>query len=344
MSRHKFGELLQKYLRGECTPEEKTFIEHWYGLLETEPGEIDKELNSPDVEARLWTQIQRQMDTHDPASKGRIIPLKTARYRWIGIAASLLLLGGWFLVRESIPDVVSTPSLTNRSDADWIEQTNTSAKPLAVRLEDGSTVELATRSSLRFPKHFAAEKRTVYLTGDAFFSIQKMPSRPFYVHTDAVVTKVLGTSFFVRTRLDTRQIRVEVVTGRVTVYKEEPGKQPSPREVVLSPNQATTFFSDEDHFVTGLVDVPKLILPSGTDRKSLSLQFDDAPLADVLATLEQAYGIDIALENDQQKNCPLTADLTNQPLYTQLDIICAALKSSYEIQGTTILISGKGCI
>lgn len=344
MSRHKFGELLQKYLRGECTPEEKTFIEHWYGLLEAEPGEIDKELNSPAVEARLWTQIQRQMDTPDSANEGRVIPLKTARYRWIGIAASLLLLGGWLFVREFIPNVVSTPSLTNRSDADWVEQTNTSTKPLAVRLEDGSTVELTARSSLRFPKHFAAEKRTVYLTGDAFFSIQKMPSRPFYVHTDAVVTKVLGTSFFVRTKPNDRQIRVEVVTGRVTVYKEESGKQPSPNEVVLSPNQAATFFSDKDHFVTGLVDSPKFIQPADTDRKLLSLQFDDAPLAAVLATLEQAYGIDIALENDQQKNCPLTADLTNQPLYTQLDIICAALKSTYEIQGTTILISGKGCI
>ena len=343
MSRHKFGQLLQKYLRGECTPEEKIFIEHWYGLLETETSELSKELDNPDVEARLWNQIQRQMDTNGPADAGRIIPLKTARYRWIGIAASLLLVGGWFFVRQSIHNVVSTHSLAIQGNAGWVEQTNTSAKPLTVRLEDGSTVQLTPLSSLRFPKHFASEKRTVYLTGDAFFSIQKMPSRPFFVHTGEVVTKVLGTSFFIRTQLATKQIRVEVVTGRVAVYEQAESKQPTTNGVVLSPNQAATFFSEDDHFVTGLVDKPRVISTLETEKKPVSFQFDDAPLADVLAQLETSYGINIEVENDQQNSCPLTADLSNQPLFTQLDIICAALKSSYTVQGTTILISGKEC-
>lgn len=343
MSRHKFGQLLQKYLRGECTPEEKTFIEHWYGLLETEKSELSKELDNPEVETRLWNQIQRQMDANEPVDEGRVIPLKNSRYRWIGIAASLLLLGGWFFVRESIPNVVSTPSLTIGGNADWVEQTNTSAKPLTVRLEDGSTVELTSRSSLRFPKHFSPEKRTVFLTGDAFFAIQKMPSRPFFVHTGEVVTKVLGTSFFIRTHLITKQIRVDVVTGRVAVYKQPESKQPTTNGVVLSPNQVATFFSEDDHFVTGLVDEPRVILTSETEKKPVSFQFDDAPLSDVLAQLETSYGIDIEVENDQQNSCPLTADLSNQPLFTQLDIICAALNASYIVQGTTILISGKGC-
>jgi transmembrane sensor len=274
MSRHKFGQLLQKYLRGECTPEEKTFIEHWYGLLETETGELDNELNNPDVEARLWNQIQRQMDTNDSVNEGRVIPLKTYRYRWMGIAASLLLLGGWFFVRESVTNVASTSSLGIQDNADWIEQTNTSAKPLTVRLEDGSTVELTPRSSLRFPKHFASEKRTVYLTGDAFFAIQKMPSRPFFVHTGEVTTKVLGTSFFIRTHLSTKQVRVEVVTGRVAVYEQPESKQPTTNGVVLSPNQAATFFSEDDHFVTGLVDEPRMILTSETEKNPVIFQFE----------------------------------------------------------------------
>lgn len=339
MSRKSFGLLLQKYLRGECTPEEKSFVEHWYGLLETKTGESGHALDTDELEARLWNQIQRKMDTDELTDQGRVVPLRTYRYRWIGIAASLLLIGGWFFA-----DLLPLRSFTSSNHTDWIEQANTSTKPLIVRLEDGSTVQLAVQSSLRFPKHFSTSERTVYLTGDAFFSIQKMPTRPFYVHTGEVVTKVLGTSFFIRTEANTHQVRVEVVTGRVAVYEQQEGKQPATNGVVLSPNQAATFFAKEQHFVTGLVDAPKVIPAPEAEQKQVSFQFDDAPLATVLARLEQAYGIDIEVENEQQNNCPLTADLTNQPLHTQLDIICAALKSTYEVQGTTILISGKGCI
>ncbi|GAB3882926.1 FecR family protein [Spirosoma agri] len=341
MSRKKFGQLLQKYLRGECTPQEKQFVEHWYGLLETETGESRQELDPAELEGRLWNQIQQKMETDETP----VIPIRTRSYRWIGIAASLLLVGIWFYVKPPV-DLLVMQSLSADTQTDWTERSNPSGKPLVIRLEDGSTVQLAAHSSLRFPNHFAPEKRTVYLTGDAFFSIQKMSSRPFYVHTDKVVTKVLGTSFFVRTQLADRQIRVEVVTGRVTVYKEGGGKekQSSPNGVVLSPNQMATFFSKEEHFVTGLVDAPQLIQPAVRDQTPLTFQFDDAPLAEVLKTLEQAYGIKIDVDNEQQKNCPLTANLTSQPLYTQLDIICAALRSTYEVHGTTILISGKGCV
>jgi ferric-dicitrate binding protein FerR (iron transport regulator) len=204
-------------------------------------------------------------------------------------------------------------------------------------------VKLEARSSLKFPTHFDADKRIVYLTGDAFFSVQKMPLRPFFVHAGNVVTKVLGTSFFIRTEPDTREVRVEVVTGRVAVYQQSKDKQTTSNGVVLNPNQAVTYFDEQKHFVTGLVEKPAILTERPPETKELSFVFDDTPLSEVLGRLEQAYGIDIEVENEQQNNCPLTADLTNQPLYTQLDIICAALKAKYEIQGVTILVSGKGC-
>ncbi|QIP15222.1 DUF4974 domain-containing protein [Spirosoma aureum] len=338
MSRKKFGQLLQKYLRGECTPAEKAFVEHWYGLIETE--ESGQELDMNELENRLWDQIQSKMPQDEP---GRVIPFRSTSLRWIGIAASLLLIGWLYFAQRQSSPVNPADSLISLVKGDWIERTNNSTHPLVIRLEDGSAVKLAAHSSLRFPAHFATEKRTVYLTGDAFFSVAKMPSRPFYVYAGSVVTKVLGTSFFVRSQSASKQVRVEVVTGRVAVYKETPRKLATTDGVVLSPNQTATFFEEEQHFVTGLVDSPLVIRTSEKERKPISFQFDDTPLAEVLVRLEQAYGINIEVENDSQKGCPLTADLTDQPLYTQLDIICAALKANYEVKGTTILLTGKGC-
>ncbi|MBD2700072.1 FecR domain-containing protein [Spirosoma sp. BT702] len=346
MSRKSFKELLQKYLRGDCTPEEKAFVEHWYGLLETESGETGQQLDMDELEDRLWNRIQDKMDTAEEDESTRIIPLRTVLFRWVGVAASLVLVGWWYFAQR--PDATLLPSLAKSIPAPftqegWIEKTNESANSVAVQLEDGSTVKLDAHSSLRYPKHFAADKRTVFLTGDAFFDVARMPSRPFYVYAGNVVTKVLGTSFFVRNQQNTKQVRVEVVTGRVAIYEEGAEEKTTSNGVVLSPNQAATFFEEQQHFVTGLVEAPQVIKTPEAEKKSVSFEFDDTPLVDVLTRLEQAYGINIEVESESQNNCPLTADLTNQPLYTQLDIICAALKSTYEVQGTTILVSGKGC-
>ncbi|MBN8824551.1 MULTISPECIES: FecR family protein [unclassified Spirosoma] len=343
MSRKSFGQLLQKYLRGECTPEEKAFVEHWYGSLETETGESGQDLDWVELENRLWSQMQRKLHDDETADEARIVAMPATRYRWVGVAAAVLLLAGWFFSRQTFQKLESNTAQTTSVGTNWLERTNTTSKSMLVRLDDGSKVHLAARSSIRFPKTFAADHRTVYLTGDAFFDIQKMPSRPFFVHTGSIVTKVLGTSFFIRTQAITRQVRVEVITGRVAVYEEKSPKKKDDNGVVLTPNQAATFFAEAQHFVTGLVEKPVLIQKPTVEAKQLSFQFDDTPLSEVLGRLQQAYGIAIEVENEQQNNCPLTADLTNQPLYTQLDIICAALKSSYKVQGTTILISGKGC-
>ncbi|WP_428667029.1 FecR family protein [Runella sp.] len=343
MSRKSFGQLLQKYLRGECTPEEKTFVEHWYGLLEAETGESGQNIDMDELEARLWNHIQSNMETEEPTSPQRIRPLRSLIYRWAGIAAAVLLLGGWFFTQQLMEDTWSLNSLVTPTASDWIERTNTDAKSQLIRLEDGSEVRLEPHSSIKYPQRFSSDKRVVYLSGDAFFSVQKMPSRPFYVHVGEVVTKVLGTSFFIRTEAATQEVRVEVVTGRVAVYQQSKEKQTATNGVILNPNQAVTYFDEEKHFVTGLVEKPVILQTPEVDKQELTFRFDDAPLSEVLERLEQAYGIAIEVENEQQNNCPLTADLTGQPLYTQLEIICAALKSKYEVQGMTILISGKGC-
>ena len=116
MSRKKFGQLLQKYLRGECTPQEKLVVEHWYGLLETETDESSQELDSTELEARLWNQIQQKMDNNELPDRGRIIPFKSFSYRWAGIAASLLLIGIWFYAQQPGSDLKRSSVVNGQLD------------------------------------------------------------------------------------------------------------------------------------------------------------------------------------------------------------------------------------
>jgi hypothetical protein len=63
----------------------------------------------------------------------------------------------------------------------------------------------------------------------------------------------------------------------------------------------------------------------------------------VLKKLENAYGIQIIVENQMLNQCVFTADLNDLPLHTQLDLICKSVNASFEQRGTSIFINGEGC-
>jgi hypothetical protein len=94
---------------------------------------------------------------------------------------------------------------------------------------------------------------------------------------------------------------------------------------------------DSETFLVGLAERPRLV------NESVPFQFQNAPLSKVVENMTTAWGVEIQTDNKQILNCPLTADLSGQPLFIQLDIICAALNARYKITGTTIRISGAGC-
>lgn len=341
-SRRAFGKLLQKYLEGKCSDSEKALVEQWYELIDEEPRQNYTEKEWEALQYKLWRKIEDK--SFEPAD---LSPESTSGFSFwrsyrVGIAASVTLLlgvGAWWYLNKSDSQsaIVSTQQLKN----EFTSTDNTSAKPIRIALEDGSTVTLSPHSQLQYPNHFAANKREVQLKGEALFEVSKNPERPFYVMTDKLVTKVLGTSFYVRTVEATKKVEVEVLTGKVSVYEKEKVNDENPG-VVLTPNHKVTFFIAEKHFITGLVQKPLPQIQAITNKPE-TFEFDDAPIGEVLKKIERVYGIDIELENDKLNTCPLTADITQQPLYTKLDIICATINGKYEIKGTTILISGKGC-
>ncbi|WP_255430976.1 FecR domain-containing protein [Pedobacter sp. N36a] len=69
--------------------------------------------------------------------------------------------------------------------------------------------------------------------------------------------------------------------------------------------------------------------------------FNDAPLAEVVAMLERTYGIKFLIADQTLLEDTFTGDLTEQNLYSKLGFLCAAIKASYEISGTTIVIKSK---
>jgi len=60
-----------------------------------------------------------------------------------------------------------------------------------------------------------------------------------------------------------------------------------------------------------------------------------------LQTLSDAYGILIMVENEQLGKVHFTGNLTNYSLFPQLEYICTSTQTSYEINGSQIIIKGN---
>ncbi len=288
------------------------------------------------------------------AGRPDMLPRKSGYlfYRIAVAAAFVLIMAGlWLIAVRPAADKNTDYTykfLIKQSAIALVETKNTSSVPLVVQLSDSSKVKLDKGSRISYAPSFGSlDKREVYLSGNAFFEITRNPLKPFYVHANGVVTKVLGTSFRVTTDLVRKEVIVEVVTGRVEVYEQTSSAMKlgsrKGNGVILTPNQKVVYSGEKSLFETSLVDAPVPILKA--DRKIVKedFVFEDAPLSKVIKAIENIYGIEVEVENDAILNCPFTGDISEQNLYRKLDAICQTTKTTYEIKETKIYIKGRGC-
>lgn len=273
--------------------------------------------------------------------------MRSAFYRYFGIAASVCIVAGlgWLGLHSMDKQSVNSGEevgMLDRSDGTMVHF-NRTTKPVAILLEDSSIVTLAPQSELTFPQQFAPEKREVHLEGEAFFQISHNAERPFLVKTKELVTRVLGTSFTVRSFEKDPDASVSVKTGRVSVYskQEEHAGAPSAQVigVMLKPNQRVLFDKRESRLVKMIVDAPVRV----SEIPAASLIFDEAPVKNVFKTLEKEYGIELFFNEERLSGCQLTANLSGLPMYEQLDLICRIIHAKYEVADGQVIIHGEGC-
>ncbi|MEF3076817.1 FecR family protein [Methylobacter sp. Wu1] len=143
-----------------------------------------------------------------------------------------------------------------------------------VRLEDGSVVTLNTDSALAVTMQ-GGQRTIELLKGEAFFDVQPDARRPFVVHGDHSITRVLGTRFFVHEKGHSDEVKV--LSGRVEVTDGQRWRQ----SVVLHDGDAVSVDRD-GHSATGRLDT-KLT----TSWLNGYLVFEDIALGDVIEQVQR---------------------------------------------------------
>ena len=204
-------------------------------------------------------------------------------------------------------------------------------KRFAIRLADGSSVEMNAGSSLRYPTSFSnSSNREVYLEGEAYFDIAKNTEKPFIVNAAEIDIEVLGTRFNVSAYDDENGIKTTLEEGTVKVFHE---KDTSVTAHILKPNQQAVWNAKDNSHEKYDVDVEEFLA-----WRNGILVFKKLPFAAIQKTLERHYNIQINNSNTTLQNRRFTARLEGKSVEQVMTYLNNIVAFEYEIKDREIMI------
>jgi ferric-dicitrate binding protein FerR (iron transport regulator) len=195
-----------------------------------------------------------------------------------------------------------------------------------ITLPDRTQVWLNAQSSLRFPTAFDGDNRTVELTGEAYFEVQKDAAKPFIVKVGEMQVDVLGTSFDVMAYPDEKNIQTTLVDGAVRVTAGEQVFQ-------LAPGQQTQLQKNGKLDVISIADIESI-----TAWKNGYFKFNHSDLQSVMRQLSRWYEIDVNFQGPIP-DFRFVGELKRKAsLSTNLKILSYS-QVHFEVDGNTINIT-----
>jgi transmembrane sensor len=191
--------------RDDLSSGERAALQRWlaadsrHAAAYAEMDETWRTLNAPRATG-LAAEFGRELETRRQRRAAR---RRATAWAGAGLAAAAAFV--FFLVPADLP---------KSSPAPMPALATVAVRPDRLVLPDGSTVEL--NSGAQIAVEFTAAKRSVTLqAGEAIFSVQKDPARPFVVVAGGVEVRAVGTVFSVRHAEG--RVGVLVTEGRVAV-------------------------------------------------------------------------------------------------------------------------------
>ena len=191
---------------------------------------------------------------------------------------------------------------------DWVTFTAEAQQVKQLTLPDQTEISLAGGSRLTYDaRHYGQEMRLVRLEGKAFFEVWHDEARPFRVETAESRVTVLGTRFQVVAGKE--QTTVDVVSGKVGFALRE-----KTDSVALTAGLQAYYTSGDQR-----IKVTEQPNPNELAWLTHRLRFEETPLPQVVADLEQAYQTTLSYSGDADKR--LTATLEELTLEEALQVV-----------------------
>lgn len=197
-------ELLQRYIRGEVSEEERRKVAQWIDQTPENMREFLALRKLYDIS--LWNVQSKEIAT---------LPNQLYRFRRLVIEVAkiaAILLIGFFGARQLLSQDSEMHMQTIHVPA---------GQRAELTLSDGTLVWLNSRSTLKFPDRFSTDSRNVELDGEGYFDVKHDENAPFTVHTEKYAIYVLGTEFNVKAYNGSPFFETALLRGSVEITAPE---------------------------------------------------------------------------------------------------------------------------
>jgi transmembrane sensor len=259
-------------------------------------------LDQFDVDA-AWNVLNNRIDHVD---KDRHLSHKSTRRKLSSTFSIITKIAALLLIAFGIFHLV-------RPSQKIIDINSNTAIALPVTLPDGSLIQLNRYSSVKYPEKFGKTERDVYFWGEAFFDIAADKTKPFVIEVGEARVKVVGTSFNVKANPESDRIEVVVNSGKVLFYTES-GNSIKENQVVLDPGDKGVYIKST-HTISKFRNENMNFL----SWKTGILTFRETRLPEVLFALNQKFGANFVIRDNELKQLRLTARFDNESLDSVLD-------------------------
>lgn len=316
-------DLIAKYIAGEATSSETSEVERWLSenasnkILLEEMRQALRPMSSKEDDTFSktletdWSRIRGRTSISNPRKDISFFANRSLVYK-VAAAILVILSGFSFWLYQNLNADIK------------LQNISTSAKEF--HLPDSTKIWLHPGSSIRFANNFNSTDRRVKLEGEGYFEVAKDVTRPFFIISGPIETKVVGTKFNIRDD-HSGKTTVTVTEGRVIMMNTD-----NEKSVFLQANDVGAF-----DYATN-----QLVKSANNDMNFLSwktgkLQFVATHLNDVCRDLSRFYGKQIAVKDPVLKDVQITTVLDNISVDEALLIISTTLNLRVEVRDSKIL-------
>lgn len=326
---NRFFKHIYRFLSGENDSNGKSIVDRWYDSFDDSTGYFgeNKSLEKEERRERIFRNIEeglkKRKHSKEKVTKERGNPILLPYFR----LAAILAIGILFSVV-----VIKWPlsSAFEKKDVNLTTITSETGEVLEIELQDGSRVWLSAESSIQYPDKFKGDERVIHLEGEAFFDVNHNPEKPFIIYSREVKSRVLGTSFTVKSYSD-EPTKVTLSTGKVSVSAIG-----DKQEVVLTENQQVSYVKE-----IGFSDISNVDASLEHAWRNKELIFIRESFQDIARTFERWYDVEFIFEDASLKEEVFVYHFTEYSLEQSLEILNRMANFSYEIEDTHVIIDSK---
>ncbi|MFC4231500.1 FecR family protein [Parasediminibacterium paludis] len=312
-------QLIQQFLRNQCTAEEAVQVQAYF---HTHPEELEKYISIQNLlgdeggsklDEATSQKILLGIEKEIAKRQTRAISLIWFKYAAAASIIGLVIFTTLQYNRNNNPSTAGNNIVQQQVQMDSAINTlktinNTTNKAILVALEDGSSVNLFPKSTLQYAQPFRSHKRQLFLVGTAFFKVAKDKTKPFVVTTDGISTTALGTSFTIMAEQQSNNITVQLFTGKVMISKAATGNYAFNTQYLLPGEQIqvnkATYAAALSTFK--LKDSDKKIEKQLLATNDGLLNFNQSSLPEVFTSLQKQYKITITYNATELANMKFT--------------------------------------